>query len=423
MKERQPKLRLLLTFFTFFVSLVYVQHTQSSVLAPPAEDQKESPSPESLASESPYQAITEIQEGEIVHLRTGREVSENELIDFLASSRIIYAGEVHDSLEDHRVQLKILKGLLERFPGQIVIGMEMFQRSSQDLLNQWIKGEESEKAFLKRWYEDWSHNDAYYQELLEFIQAKKIPVLALRPTAELSYKMREKGMAGLSNNDQKKLPEIDKNDPYHREAVNAIFKGHGPGASNQFDSFYEMMLFWEETMAETIANYLSSPEGKDKKMLVMAGGFHVGYGFGIPRRTFRRLPLPYQIVMTYSKDFPDEMKMLNVKAPNLPLALADFVWGVPYEPLQEKRVRLGVMLEDFQAGVRINDVFPESPAAIAGIERGDIITTFDGISVHERFDIIYQLQKKKPGDQIKINIIRDGKTIETEAMMTVSGHP
>lgn len=423
MKERPLKLRLLLAFFTFFLSPVYVQHAQSAVLAPPAENEKESPSQESLASESPYQAITEIQEGKIVHLRTGREVSENELIDFLASSRIIYAGEVHDSLEDHRVQLKILKGLLERFPGQIVIGMEMFQRSSQDLLNQWVTGEETEKTFLKRWYEDWSHDDAYYQELLEFIQSKKIPILALRPTAEMSYKMREKGMSGLSNNDKKKLPQIDKDDPYHREAVNAIFKGHGPGASNQFDSFYEMMLFWEETMAETIANYLSSPEGKDKKMLVMAGGFHVGYGFGIPRRTFRRLPLPYQIVMTYSKDFPDEMKMLNVKAPDLPLALADFVWGVPYEPLQEKKVRLGVMLEDFQAGVRINDVFPESPAAKAGIERGDIITTFDGISIHERFDIIYQLQKKKPGDQIKINIVRDGKTIETEAVMTVSGHP
>lgn len=341
----------------------------------------------------------------------------------LSEARIVYAGEVHDSLEDHRVQLKILKGLVARFPGKVVVGMEMFQRSSQDLMDQWIRGEADDKAFLKRWYEDWSHDDTYYRELLDFIKAQKIPVIALRPTAEMSFKMRAKGMDGLSENDRRKLPEIDTSDPYHRAAVNAIFQGHGPGASNQFDSFYEMMLFWEETMAETIADYLVSPEGRDKKMMVMAGGFHVGYGFGIPRRTFRRLPMPYQIVISHAQDFPDEMKMLNVTPPNLPLPLADFVWGVAYRPLEKKKVRLGVMLEQFQAGVRISDVFPESPADKAGIERGDIITTFDGQAVHERFDIIFRLQQKKPGDRVKIKILRNGKSIETEAVMAVSGHP
>lgn len=391
-----------------------------SLTETPAE---KTPHATSGSSESPYQDITQITPGQIIHLRTGLSMTEESVMAHLSEARIVYAGEVHDSLEDHRVQLKILKGLVARFPGKVVVGMEMFQRSSQDLMDQWIRGEADDKAFLKRWYEDWSHDDAYYRELLDFIKAQKIPVIALRPTAEMSFKMRAKGMDGLSENDRRKLPEIDTSDPYHRAAVNAIFQGHGPGASNQFDSFYEMMLFWEETMAETIADYLVSPEGRDKKMMVMAGGFHVGYGFGIPRRTFRRLPMPYQIVISHAQDFPDEMKMLNVTPPNLPLPLADFVWGVAYRPLEKKKVRLGVMLEQFQAGVRISDVFPESPADKAGIERGDIITTFDGQAVHERFDIIFRLQQKKPGDRVKIKILRNGKSIETEAVMAVSGHP
>ncbi len=415
-------------FFVLLFPLIgtgCTKHGHNPVHAMPEtlETASESDASEPASSESPYQDITRIKPGQIVHLKTGQNLSESQVIDMLATSRIIYAGEVHDSLEDHRVQLKILKGLVERHPGKVVVGMEMFRRSSQEVLDEWIKNDGDDKAFLKRWYEDWSHNDAYYQELLTFIKTQKIPVIALRPTAEMSFKMRDKGIAGLSDNDRKKLPEIDDKDPFHREAVNAIFKGHGPGASEQFESFYQMMLFWEETMSESIANYLSSPEGRDKKMMVMAGGFHVGYGFGLPRRTFRRLPVPYQIVIPHSQDFPDEMKMLNVKAPNLPLPLADFVWGVPYQALKEKRVRLGIMMEQFQAGVRIRDVFPDSPAGKAGIIKGDIIATFDGVTINERFDLIYQLQKKKPGDKVKIKIIRNGKSIETEALMTASGHP
>lgn len=377
----------------------------------------EPPSPE-----SPYQDISQIEPGNIVHLKTGQSLSESQVIDMLAPSRIIYAGEVHDSVEDHRMQLKILKGLVERFPGQVVVGMEMFRRSSQDIVSDWFTGDLPEKEFLKRWYEEWGHNAPYYDDLLAFLKKNRIPVIALRPTAEMNFKMRQQGMDGLSENDKKKLPEIDDTDPYHRKAVEAVFSGHGPMAMDQFEAFYQMMLFWEETMAENIANYLSSPEGQDKKMMVMAGGFHVGYGFGIPRRTFRRLPVPYQIVLTHSQDFPEEKKMKNVTAPDLPLPIADFVWGVSYTE-GVKPVRLGVMLEKFQGGVRIEDVFPDSAADKAGIKRGDIVTIFDGISVHERFDIIYQLKKKKPGDRVKIKLVRNGEVIETEALMSPSAHP
>ncbi len=410
----------LILLLPFFGSACAKQaHKPMHTMTEKTETKSESASSTSASPESPYQDITKIKPGQIVHLKTGQTLSESEVIETLAASRIIYAGEVHDSLEDHKVQLKILKGLVARFPGQVVVGMEMFRRSSQAVLDQWIKGDGDEKVFLKRWYEDWSHNDAYYRALLDYIKAEKIPLIALRPTSEMAFKMRASGMAGLSENDKKKLPEIDDNDLHHRTAVNAIFQGHGPGASEQFESFYQMMLFWEETMSETIADYLSSPEGKDKKMMVMAGGFHVGYGFGLPRRTFRRLPVPYQIVIPHAQNFPDEMKMLDVKAPNLPLQLADFVWGVSYQ------VRLGIMMDQFQAGVQVSDVFPDSPAAKAGIKKGDIVSHMDDVTIHERFDIIYYLQSKKPGDRIKIKLIRNGKSIETEALMTASGsgHP
>lgn len=391
----------------------------SSAASPVSE-----PAEASLSSESPYKNINDIPEGKIIHVPTGVEVSKERLIDLLAPARVVYVGEVHDSLEDHQVQLAILKGLSARFPGKIMVGMEMFRRPAQPALNRWIEGTLEGKDFLKLWYENWGVDEGYYKELLAFIQENKIPVIALNASQEMETKVGMKGIGGLSPQDQKALPEIDRSDPYHRKALEGIFKGHGPGTGTEgFDSFYDTMLLWDETMAESVARALTSPEGADKKMVVFAGGFHVGYGFGIPRRAFRRLPEPYQIVIPHTKDFPEEKRMANVDVPDLPLALANYVWAVGYRVLENKKVRLGIRIEPFQAGIRVTDVSPSSAAEAAGIQPGDIIVTFDGETMGNPFDLTYAVSQKAPGDRFKLEIIREGKSMETEAVMKPSRHP
>ncbi|HLG22784.1 MAG TPA: ChaN family lipoprotein [Candidatus Manganitrophaceae bacterium] len=377
-----------------------------------------------LLSESPYRDIEKIEPGKIVHLPTGVEVSEKELIDLLAPARIVYVGEVHDNIEDHRVELEILKGLLARFPGKVSVGMEMFRRPAQAQLDQWVLGALDGKDFLKLWYENWGIDEVYYEALLSFIRENKVPLIALNTPQELEVKVGMKGLEGLSEEDQKRLPEIDRMDPYHRKALEAIFKGHGPQPGG-LGPFYDVMLLWDEAMAETIARYLTSPEGSDKKMVVFAGGFHVGYGFGIPRRVFRRLPTPYQIVLPYTRDVPEDKKgfMADVTSPYLPLMLADFVWGVGYREAPDKKGRLGVQIEPFQAGIRVASVSPNSSAADAGLQPGDIVVSFDGETLQEPFDLTYAVRQKSPGDRVKMELIRDGKQIETEVTLKPSGHP
>ena len=418
-----PLLAALLFFFGVSGSARPAEGAVLSLEAEKGAEAAEEKSESSRAPESPYRSIESIKPGEIIHLRTGLAVSEARLIDLLAPARVIYVGEVHDSLEDHRVQLKILKGLAARFPGKVVVGMEMFRRPSQPVLDRWAAGDADDKAFLKQWYQDWGSDTEYYAELLDFLQAERIPVIALKPSREMEVKVGMKGMAGLSDNDKRKLPEVDRSDPYHKEALQAIYAGHGRGA-DRFSAFYDTMLLWDESMAANIVRFMTSPAGADKRMVVFAGGFHVGYGFGIPRRVFRRLPLSYRIVIPYAKDFPEEKRMLDVTAPDLPLMLADFVWGVAYEAVETKQVRLGIFMEPFQAGVRVTNVFPGSAAALAGIEPGDIIAAFDGETITQPFDLIYALKRKEAGDKVPIRLIRDGKLIETEAVMKVSGsHP
>ncbi|MEK7306420.1 MAG: ChaN family lipoprotein [Nitrospirota bacterium] len=372
-----------------------------------------------LPPASPYQDIDEIEDGKIVHLPTGIEVPEERLLDLLAAARIIYVGEAHDSLADHQIQLAILKGLWKRFPGRVAVGMEMFRRPVQADLDRWVGGGIEDKEFQKTWYENWGIDDGYYKALLLFIRENKIPLIALNASREMENKVKTKGFKGISPEDQKGMPVVDPGDPHHRKALMAIFKGHTNDTTG-FETFYDTMLLWDETMAETISEYLKSPGGVDKKLVVFAGGFHVNYGFGIPRRVFRRLPVPYQIVLPHAKDTPTEKRMMDVKLPDLPLLLADYIWAVRYRELEDKKVLLGVQIEPSQAGVRIISVSPESAADEAGITAGDIIVSFDGQEIREPFDLTYAVKQKSPGDRVNVKIIRSGKEIDTEVAMKSS---
>jgi uncharacterized iron-regulated protein len=373
------------------------------------------PGPIPAYQESPYRDLDTLQEGVILHVPTGIEVTQAQLLDFLGSARIVYVGETHSNLLHHQVQLTILQELSKRFPGRIAVGMEMLDLPVQPVLDRWSRGEMDEKSFMKVWYDNWSQDYDYYKDILRFIRQNQIPLIALNAPDEQVRELSEKGAEGLSEAARKNLPDLDPTDPYHRESMKAIIGGHGHGQKG-FEQFYQTMLLWDETMAQTIARYLSSDEGQGKKMIVLAGGFHVGYGFGIPRRVFRRLHEPYAIVLPHTTRIPKgkEYLLMDVTPPKLPLYLADFVWGVGYDDLEEKRVRLGIEIERSEKGVAVRAVAPGSVAAKAGLQTGDVIASFGGEPTMDPFDLTYLVKQQRPGDRSTLKILRKDRTLELE---------
>lgn len=65
-------------------------------------------------------------------------------------------------------------------------------------------------------------------------------------------------------------------------------------------------------------------------------------------------------------------------------------------------------------GVVISAVYPDNPAAEAGLAPGDVVTAVDGEDVVEAEDVIRAIGNKKPGETVRLGIIRDGhsKTIK-----------
>ncbi|MEW6323843.1 MAG: ChaN family lipoprotein, partial [Nitrospirota bacterium] len=189
---------------------------------------------------SPYVDLDALKTGAILHVPTGRSLTEAELIDLATHARVIYIGEMHTNLEHHRVQLAVIRALRQRFPGRIAVGMEMFQRPSQPQLDQWARGELTPKQFKKLWHDNWGEDYEYYQPILDYLREQQIPIVALNASDAQVKSVSEKGWDGLSKEERAWLGPIEEHDPYHRRAMEAIFGGHGEGHGGPggFERFY-----------------------------------------------------------------------------------------------------------------------------------------------------------------------------------------
>jgi len=367
--------------------------------------------------ESPYPPAQPPQVGEIVHLPTGTLIREEEMLAAATDARIVYVGETHDNPASHRVELVILQAMNERWPGLVSLGMEMFTRKQQPVLDRWVAGELSEKAFLKesKWHSVWSMDFALYRDLLIYARDHRIPVIGLNAEKDLIKAIGKNAPDELPEEERARLPEMDLTDPYQMAMVDAIYGGHAAG-DNHLAGFQRVQTLWDETMAETIANHLLTCLDGSRRMVVLAGGNHVRYGFGIPHRVFRRLPTSYALVGSYEVEIPasKQDRLMDVKMPTFPMPPYDYMVFTAYEDLPGERVKLGVRMEEKDGRVVVQDVVPGSTAEKGGVKAGDIILALDNEPVVESFDLVYAVGLRKKGDKATLEVERNGEKLRFE---------
>lgn len=374
----------------------------------------------------PYPLRTPPKVGEIVHLPTGTLVTRAQMLAVAGDARVVYVGETHDNPASHRLELQILEGLTALHPGRQALGMEMFARSQQPVLDRWVAGKLDEKAFLKesRWYDTWHMDFAYYRDLLIFARDRHIPIVALNAEKNLVAAVSSKPLDQLSAEEKARLPELDLTDPYQRAMVAGIFGDHSHGEM-QLDGFVRAQTLWDETMADSVSRYLASPAGKEKHLLVVAGGYHVEYGFGIPRRAFRRLPASYVLIGGREIAIPAEKQkeMMNVSLPEFPMVPYDFLAFLSYEILPKTGIRLGVMIEPAKngRGLLVLGVDPDSNAARAGLKQGDLLLSLDGDPLADNFDLVYAVKRKHVGEHGVLQLEREGKLLKVEVTFQNTG--
>ncbi len=366
--------------------------------------------------ETPYPPARAPRIGDILHLPTGFFVTEEQMLETALDARIVYLGETHDNPASHRLELSLLRAMAKRYPGRVALGMEMFTPEQQEVLDSWIAGELNEKDFLRKsgWFNVWRMDFDFYRDLLVFARDHGIPVIGLNAGKDMVRAVSASELAELPEEQRKKVPDMELSDPYQRAMTEAVFGDHAHG-NGQLESFQRVQTLWDETMAQSVAHYLTSPEGEDRHMLVVAGGNHIRYGFGIPRRVFRRLPTSYVLIGSREIEVPEDKRdrLMDIEKPEFPMPPYHFINFIAYEDLEKKGVKLGVMLAEEDGNVLIQSVLPDSNAARAGLQKGDIVIRFDEESVQDVFDIVYAVKQKSAGETAVLEIERDGNPLRT----------
>jgi uncharacterized iron-regulated protein len=245
---------------------------------------------------------------------SGKTVSFDELLQDLNHHQMIFVGEKHAIQSHHANQLEIIKAAFKDNPS-LVVGMEMFDRSYQPVLDLWSAGVLDEETFLRKvhWYANWRYDFALYRDILLFIKNNKIKMVALNIPSYITSRIRVGGIENLSDEDRSYLPkEIDTQNAAHRDYVEKAFNQHQFNGNVRFDDFYMAQCVWDEVMAESVAANLGT-----KKIVVLAGNGHIQYKYGIPDRAFRRTGIAFRTI--YQASVGDEIE----------LSVADYIWVTP----------------------------------------------------------------------------------------------
>ncbi|MFZ9880305.1 MAG: M20/M25/M40 family metallo-hydrolase [Phycisphaerales bacterium] len=86
-------------------------------------------------------------------------------------------------------------------------------------------------------------------------------------------------------------------------------------------------------------------------------------------------------------------------------------------------VRLGIQpgpTDDGESGLQVLAVTAGTSAADAGIKVGDILVSWNGDSLDDSGVLAQKLRAHKPGDVVKLQIVRDGKEMEIEVTLKAS---
>ncbi len=201
----------------------------------------------------------------------------------LAEADIILVGELHTHPAIHLLQSRLLSALYQQAEQNgrgLTLSMEQFSRADQATLDAYLAGKIGEAALIREGHA-WPNYPSDYRPLVEFAKAHHMPVIAANAPKPLVSCIGQEGAAWLD-----KLPATRRNqlarqltrgdDPYRQKFMASMHHGDADSNARRFAA----QTSWDDTMAESMVDYLASHPGQ--QIMHIAGNFHVEGGSELP---------------------------------------------------------------------------------------------------------------------------------------------
>ncbi len=362
--------------------------------------------------------LASLEAGGVMDTASGRETALPELARSHLDKDLYIIGEIHDSFACHAWQQQFIEALAREHP-RLLVGFEFFTRDDDAALADYLEGKINESELLQRtgWYRRGTLNFGYTRQVLETVKRLGLKAVGLNVPRELIRRVAKAGSAGLSAEEKGLFPGVERGDPRHEFFIRATLGDFAVQVPMWFRGIYAAQKCWDTVMAESMRRALARPGLRGHKGVLIAGSAHVAYGLGIPWR-YRRAQgrariltlVPVQVMAGKKESGAEENPMVSALAGQLKPAavfsrgLADVVFAVSAEskPYFAEAGFSGRMNAD--GACEVERVREASPAAAAGLKKGDLILAVDGVPVKSLESLRLLLAGKNWEDAIILDI-------------------
>ncbi|SQD78493.1 ChaN family lipoprotein [Moritella yayanosii] len=242
---------------------------------------------------------------------SGQDINLKDFVADIQHADVVLVGEWHTHAGIHRFQTELLQAMIAA-NGNVTLSMEQFTRDKQAIVNAYLAGEIGEGTLIKQ-ANAWPNYTSDYRPLVELAKRNNIDIIAANAPKNI---IRCIGKAGISYVD--KLPADERmwlaanintqDSPYKTRFMASMH--HGDESQNEHK--FASQVTWDETMAESIVNYLAdnankpllgsrnklSVVSKNKQVMHIAGKFHTENGLGTAASILARAPELNVVIIT-----------------------------------------------------------------------------------------------------------------------------
>lgn len=337
----------------------------------------------------------------------GEKLSLDDIVTLARDADYILLGEGHKNRCDHNIQQRLVAALAEG-ESPLAVGLEMIAVDKQSVLDDFASGivpvEDLEEEL--EWKDRWGYSFTMFEGLFALAQKHSMPVAGLNVPPAVVRTLGRKGKEALTEDEREYLPAMMVYPAQEQLGMLREIMGQHAGRdtdnATQLERFVYVQSVWDSKMAEEAVRL----RGKYKwPVLVIAGGGHVEYGWGIARRIQIHDP---------------EARILSImpwRGSGFDAESGDAFFYCP----ESYQSRMGAVFTIMNGRMVVESVERKSRADMSGFRPGDILLEANGVPLNVLMDLhvagsraheadtplVFTVMRK--GDEVVVDVGKLGK--------------